>query len=108
MWDRSIRLVPAKSCGPPTSLLHRSQCLHAQVSMPEPMLLETPNIQGPEEFSAPTAAPGITWPSTPAAVPITPPATDEAIGGASTGAASPASLATANDAATPLPKTKNG
>jgi transposase len=47
---RSIRLVPVKNYGPRTPLQRRHYCLHVQVSVPEPMLLEELDIQSVEDI----------------------------------------------------------
>ena len=46
---RSIRLVPVKNYGARTPLHRRQYCLHVQVAVPEPMLLEELDIQSPED-----------------------------------------------------------
>ena len=47
---RSIRLVPVQNYGPRTPLRRRHYCLHVQVSVPEPTLLEELDIQSPEDI----------------------------------------------------------
>ena len=47
---RSIHLVPVKSYGPRTPLQRRRYCLHVQVGVPEPMLLEALDIQSAEDI----------------------------------------------------------
>ena len=47
---RSIRLGPVKNYGPRTPLQRRHYCLHVQVSVPEPMLLEELDIQSAEDI----------------------------------------------------------
>ena len=47
---RSIRLVPVKNYGPRTPLQRKHYCLHVQVAVPEPMLLEKLDIQSPEDI----------------------------------------------------------
>ena len=46
---RSIRLVPVKEYGAQVPLHRRRYCLHVQVLVPEPMLLEELDIQSPED-----------------------------------------------------------
>ena len=47
---RSIRLVPVKRYGARAPLHRRRYCLHVQVAVPEPIPLETLDIQEPEDI----------------------------------------------------------
>ena len=47
---RSIRLLPVKNYEPRTPLHRRHYCLHVQVLVPEPMLIEDLDIQGPDDI----------------------------------------------------------
>ena len=47
---RSIRLVPVKNYGTRTPLGRRHYCLHVQVAVPEPVPIESVDIENPEDI----------------------------------------------------------
>ena len=47
---RSIRLVPVKNYGTRTPLGRRHYCLHVQVAVPEPIPIESVDIENPEDI----------------------------------------------------------